>query len=54
MAGLAVEGIERIPDHHILDLDLTSNRPDALVHLGSAREVALVCGRLVPIVQVLF
>src|SRR5215470_15128118 len=44
MAGLAVEGIEAIRDDHILDFDLTSNRPDALCHLGIAREAALVCG----------
>jgi phenylalanyl-tRNA synthetase beta chain len=44
MAGLAVEAVERIRDDHILDLDLTSNRPDALSHLGIAREAALVCG----------
>src|SRR3977135_2583984 len=44
MAGLAVEGIERIAGDHILDFDLTSNRPDALSHLGIAREAALICG----------
>ncbi|MFY9570501.1 MAG: phenylalanine--tRNA ligase subunit beta, partial [Blastocatellia bacterium] len=44
MAGLAVEAVERIRDDHILDFDLTSNRPDALSHLGIAREAALVCG----------
>lgn len=44
MAGLAVEGVERVRDDHILDFDLTSNRPDALSHLGIAREAALVCG----------
>src|SRR5262245_22572458 len=44
MVGLAVEGIERAGDDHILDFDLTSNRPDALSHLGIAREAALVCG----------
>src|SRR6185295_7687155 len=44
MAGLAVEGVERVGDDHILDFDLTSNRPDALSHLGIGREAALVCG----------
>ena len=44
MVGFAVEGIERIREDHILDFDLTSNRPDALSHLGIAREAALVCG----------
>src|SRR4030095_16836601 len=44
MAGLAVEAVERISDDHILDFDLTSNRPDALSHIGIAREAALICG----------
>lgn len=44
MAGLAVEVIEPVGDDHVLDLDLTSNRPDALSHLGVAREAAIVCG----------
>src|SRR5215471_1467661 len=44
MAGLAVEAIEPLREDHILDFDLTSNRPDALCHLGIAREAALVCG----------
>ncbi len=44
MAGLAVETCERHGDDYILDFDLTSNRPDALSHLGIAREAALVCG----------
>ena len=44
MAGLAAEGVEPLRDDHILDFDLTSNRPDALCHLGIAREAALVCG----------
>ncbi|HKP86957.1 MAG TPA: phenylalanine--tRNA ligase subunit beta, partial [Blastocatellia bacterium] len=44
MAGLAVESVERLGDDHILDFDLTSNRPDALSHLGVAREAAIICG----------
>src|ERR1041384_1105445 len=44
MAGLAVESIERHGDDHILDIDLTSNRPDALSHRGVAREAAIICG----------
>lgn len=44
MAGLAVDAVERLGDDHILDFDLTSNRPDALSHFGIAREAALVCG----------
>src|SRR5437868_12923251 len=44
MAGLAVESIERHGDDHVLDIDLTSNRPDALSHRGVAREAAILCG----------
>jgi phenylalanyl-tRNA synthetase beta chain len=44
MVGLAVESVERLGDDHILDFDLTSNRPDALSHFGVAREAAIVCG----------
>ncbi len=44
MAGLAVESIEPHGDDHLFDVDLTSNRPDALSHLGVAREAAILCG----------
>jgi len=44
MAGLAVDSVERVAGDHILDFDILSNRPDALSHLGVAREAALVCG----------
>ena len=44
MVGIAVDSVERLGDDHILDFDLTSNRPDALSHRGIAREAALVCG----------
>src|ERR1044071_1718878 len=44
MVGLAVEYVEPVGDDHLLDVDLTSNRPDALSHRGVAREAALICG----------
>ncbi|MBI3652170.1 MAG: phenylalanine--tRNA ligase subunit beta [Acidobacteria bacterium] len=43
MSGLAVEAVEACGDDFVLEFDLTSNRPDALCHLGVAREVALLC-----------
>jgi phenylalanyl-tRNA synthetase beta chain len=46
MIGFAVDSVERVGSDHILDFDLTSNRPDALSHLGIAREAALVCDAL--------
>ena len=38
-AGLAVEGIEKFAGDFVFDIDLTSNRPDCLSHLGIAREI---------------
>jgi len=40
--GLAVEGIHPHGDDFVLDIDLTSNRGDALSHLGTARELAAI------------
>ena len=44
MVGLAVDRVEKADDDFILELDLTSNRPDCLSHLGVAREIAVICG----------
>ncbi len=40
MVGIVVETIQPAGDDFILDLDLTTNRPDCLSHLGVAREIA--------------
>jgi phenylalanyl-tRNA synthetase beta chain len=45
MVGLAVDAVEVCGDDHVLEFDLTSNRPDCLSHLGVAREAAAVCGK---------
>ena len=42
--GLAVEGIHPHADDYVLDIDLTSNRPDCLSHLGVARELSVATG----------
>ena len=42
MVGLAVDGVEEHGEDFVLDIDLTSNRPDCLSHLGVAREVAAI------------
>jgi phenylalanyl-tRNA synthetase beta chain len=42
--GLAVEGVHPAADDFVLDVDLTSNRPDCLSHLGVAREIAAITG----------
>jgi phenylalanyl-tRNA synthetase beta chain len=40
--GLAVEGIHEFENDFVFDIDLTSNRPDCLSHLGVSREVAAI------------
>ena len=42
--GLAVEGIHPHGGDFVLDIDLTSNRPDCLSHLGVAREISAITG----------
>jgi phenylalanyl-tRNA synthetase beta chain len=44
MLGLAVEVVHEAGDDFVLEIDLTSNRPDCLSHLGVAREVAAAAG----------
>lgn len=41
MLGLAVDGVHERGEDFLLEIDLTSNRPDCLSHLGVAREVAV-------------
>lgn len=41
-AGLAVEGIHAHGEDFVFDIDLTSNRPDCLSHLGVAREIGVI------------
>ena len=38
--GLAVEEIQELENDFIIDLEVTTNRPDCLNHLGIAREIA--------------
>jgi phenylalanyl-tRNA synthetase beta chain len=40
--GLAVEGIHQAQDDYVFDIDLTSNRPDCLSHLGVSREIGAI------------
>jgi phenylalanyl-tRNA synthetase beta chain len=44
MAGIAVESIEGAGDDVHFEFEITSNRPDALSHLGIAREVSALTG----------
>jgi len=43
--GLNVEGIEETDADIVLDLEITSNRPDCLGHIGVARELAAATGQ---------
>ena len=45
MAGLNHEGTVAVGDDLAIDLEVTSNRPDCLGHLGVAREAAVLFGR---------
>ena len=45
MSGLATESVQKIEDDHILEIEITANRPDWLSHIGVAREVAALTGR---------
>jgi phenylalanyl-tRNA synthetase beta chain len=43
-AGLAVEGVSAHGDDTLLDVDVTTNRPDCMNHFGLAREAATILG----------
>jgi phenylalanyl-tRNA synthetase beta chain len=45
MAGLNHEGTETVDDDLAIDLEVTSNRPDCLGHIGVAREIAVLFER---------
>ena len=45
LAGLAVETMEEKGDDVLFDIDVTTNRPDCMNHLGIAREIAVLYGR---------
>ncbi len=56
MAGLEVSGVEEVLDSPVLEIEITSNRPDWLSILGIVREVAAIYNRKVsfPKVKVLY
>ncbi|MFA5500843.1 MAG: phenylalanine--tRNA ligase subunit beta, partial [Candidatus Omnitrophota bacterium] len=45
MAGLSVDSVEEKGGDSVLELEITSNRPDCLSYIGVAREVAALTGR---------
>jgi phenylalanyl-tRNA synthetase beta chain len=42
MVGLAIDAVEEIEGDSVLDVEVPSNRPDCLSHVGIAREVAVI------------
>ena len=42
LTGLNLEGVEQVGDDTGVDLEVTSNRPDCLGHVGVAREIAVL------------
>src|SRR5204862_4769763 len=42
MVGLAIDAVEVKGDDRILDVEVPSNRPDCLSHIGIAREVSVI------------
>ena len=42
MVGLAIDAIEEIEGDSVIDVEVPSNRPDCLSHVGIAREVAVI------------
>jgi phenylalanyl-tRNA synthetase beta chain len=47
MAGLAIDAVEVHSSDSVLDVEVPSNRPDCLSHVGIAREVAVIDGKQV-------
>ena len=48
MVGLAIDVVEEAGDDYALDVEVPSNRPDCLSHIGIAREVAAIeAGQLI-------
>jgi phenylalanyl-tRNA synthetase beta chain len=45
MSGLVVEGFEESGGNGVFEVEVTSNRPDCLSHVGVARELAALYGR---------
>ncbi len=45
LAGLNLESVESVAGDTAIDIEVTSNRPDCLGHIGVAREVSVLFGR---------
>ena len=45
MVGLAIDAVEGHGPDSVLDVEVPSNRPDCLSHVGIGREVAVIEGK---------
>src|SRR5688572_11932454 len=45
MVGLAIDAVESHNSDSVLDVEVPSNRPDCLSHVGIGREVAVIAGK---------
>ncbi len=52
MVGLAIDAVEEHDSDSVLDVEVPSNRPDCLSHVGIAREVAVIEKKEVHLPQV--
>ncbi|MGQ9618156.1 MAG: phenylalanine--tRNA ligase subunit beta [Candidatus Aminicenantia bacterium] len=52
MVGIGVEGIERWEDDYIFNLEITTNRPDCLGHIGVAREISAIFNKPLKIPEI--
>ena len=51
LSGLNHEGTEAVGDDFAIDLEVTSNRPDCLGHVGVAREIAVLYDRKLKVAE---
>jgi phenylalanyl-tRNA synthetase beta chain len=42
MVGLAIDAVAEVGDDYVLDVEVPSNRPDCLSHVGIARELSVI------------
>ncbi|MCL4111600.1 UNVERIFIED_CONTAM: hypothetical protein GTU68_033540 [Idotea baltica] len=49
MTGLNLEGVETVGGETVIDLEVTSNRPDCLGHIGVAREISVIFDQKQPL-----
>lgn len=52
MVGLAIDAVENHASDSVLDVEVPSNRPDCLSHVGIAREVAVIEGEEVSLPRI--